>query len=80
MRAAELHPELDRETLEGAIGMSTWEELEREGDTEYRARVRGSALSRVKPEMFRRNLAIARKNAGRETGADPSAAGAPSAE
>ena len=80
VRAAELHPELDRETLEGAIGMSTWEELEREGDAEYRARVRGSALSRVKAEMFRRNLAIARKNAGRETGADPSAAGTPSAE
>ena len=80
VRAAELHPELDRESLEGAIGMSTWEELEREGDTEYRARVLGSALSRVKAEMFRRNLAIARKNAGRETGADPSAAGAPAAE
>jgi len=61
-RAAALNPTLDRETEEGAVHSSTWEELEQESEAEYRARIQGSALSRVKPEMFRRNLEIVRKN------------------
>ncbi len=61
-KAAALDPTLDREPEEGAIRFSTWEELEKESELDYRARIRGSALSRVKPEMFRRNLEIARRN------------------
>jgi epoxyqueuosine reductase len=62
-RAAALDPTLDREPQEGAICSSTWRELDNESEPDYRARIRGSALSRVKPEMFRRNLEIARENA-----------------
>jgi epoxyqueuosine reductase len=62
-RAAALNPLLGREPEEGAIRSSTWEKLEKESEHDYRTRIRGSALSRVKPEMFRRNLGIARQNA-----------------
>jgi epoxyqueuosine reductase len=62
-RAADANPLLDREPSEGAIESSTWQALDHETESEYRTRIRGSALSRVKPEMFRRNLEIARNNA-----------------
>jgi epoxyqueuosine reductase len=39
--------------------LSAWEALLDESEEAYRARVKGSALSRVKPAQFRRNLAIA---------------------
>jgi len=40
---------------------SRWQELEAESEENYRARIRDSALSRVKYRMFQRNLAAARK-------------------
>ncbi|MEN9723441.1 MAG: tRNA epoxyqueuosine(34) reductase QueG [Pseudomonadota bacterium] len=46
-----------------AIALDRWELLERESETEYRNRVRSSALARVKPAMFRRNLELTRRNA-----------------
>jgi epoxyqueuosine reductase len=47
----------------GAIALDDWDALEAESETEYRERVRGSSLDRIKPAQFRRNLAIARGNA-----------------
>jgi epoxyqueuosine reductase len=41
---------------------ATWMQLSEETESAYRNRVSGSALSRVKPEMARRNLEIARSN------------------
>ncbi len=41
----------------------TWEEHLRETPEQYKERVKFSALSRVKPQQFRRNLAIALRNA-----------------
>jgi epoxyqueuosine reductase len=43
--------------------LQEWEALLREDLEDYRARVRDSALSRVKPAQFSRNLAIALANA-----------------
>ncbi len=54
------------EGIAGAARLRSWEELERESEAEYAERVRNSALKRVKPEQFRRNVAIAIKNARRE--------------
>jgi epoxyqueuosine reductase len=45
---------------------SRWEELLSESEQDYKNRIRGSALSRVKFAMFRRNLAAALKNSGRD--------------
>ncbi len=53
----------------GAIQVDRWPELLRETEAEYRARTRHSALSRVKPAQFRRNLALTLANAIAETGA-----------
>ncbi|MFN7684210.1 MAG: tRNA epoxyqueuosine(34) reductase QueG [Oligoflexia bacterium] len=41
---------------------ATWQQLEMESDDAYRLRVQGSALSRIKPEMARRNFKLARAN------------------
>ncbi|NDD91375.1 tRNA epoxyqueuosine(34) reductase QueG [bacterium] len=49
--------------LTGAIATDSWEALLVEDENQYRERVARSALSRVKPEMFKRNLMIARENA-----------------
>ena len=46
----------------GAQTLSEWKALLGEDEAAYRARVRDSALSRVKPAQFRRNLAIAIAN------------------
>ncbi|MBU6375437.1 MAG: tRNA epoxyqueuosine(34) reductase QueG [Bdellovibrionales bacterium] len=51
------------QSLSGAITTDSWEALMLEDENQYRDRVAQSALSRVKPEMFKRNLMIARKNA-----------------
>lgn len=53
----------------GAEQVAEWEALLREDLAEYRARVSASALSRVKPAQFSRNLAIALANAALELGA-----------
>ncbi|MCM2276978.1 MAG: tRNA epoxyqueuosine(34) reductase QueG [Oligoflexia bacterium] len=50
-------------TDDQAIALRGWEELLRESNEGYRERVLGSALSRVKPGQFSRNLAIALGNA-----------------
>ncbi|MGZ3689402.1 MAG: tRNA epoxyqueuosine(34) reductase QueG [Bdellovibrionota bacterium] len=42
--------------------LQTWEALLNETETEYRARIGGSALSRIKAPQFRRNLARALAN------------------
>lgn len=46
-----------------AINVNTWHSLETETTEKYKERVKNSALSRVKPEMFKRNLEIAKTNA-----------------
>jgi epoxyqueuosine reductase len=46
----------------GALALGDWEGLLDETETAYKARIRDSALSRVKPAQFRRNLAIALSN------------------
>lgn len=46
-----------------AASLDEWEALLDETEEQYRIRVKGSALSRVKPAQFRRNLAIALTNA-----------------
>ncbi len=63
-RAAQADPTLDRCETPGAIEVDAWNALLAETSESYRQRVRGSALSRVKPEMFQRNLRIALKNSG----------------
>ena len=40
----------------GPIAKQDWESLLAENEEDYRARVRGTALSRIKPREFRRNL------------------------
>lgn len=40
---------------------SQWQALARETEEQYKARVKSSALNRVKPAMFKRNLEIIRK-------------------
>ncbi len=47
----------------GAEHLFSWESLLAESDEGYRVRVRNSALSRVKPHQFSRNLAITLFNA-----------------
>ncbi len=59
--AESLPPPNDLEN--GALSLGTWEALLNETEVEYKARVQDSALSRVKPAQFRRNLAIALANA-----------------
>lgn len=44
---------------DAAIALVRWEQLLAEPEELYRVRVKGSSLSRVKPAMWRRNLAIA---------------------
>ncbi len=51
--------------IEGAVTLDDWAALEAESEEAYRARVKDSALKRVKPEQFRRNLAIAKRNSVR---------------
>jgi epoxyqueuosine reductase len=48
----------------GATTVRTWEALLSEKEEDYIARVQNSALKRVKPPQFRRNLEIALKNSG----------------
>ena len=48
----------------GAVRVSDWNSILSETDDDYRKRVKNSALSRVKPEMFRRNVKIAHENSG----------------
>lgn len=55
------------EVPRGAIVRDRWEDLEAEDLASYAARVKGSALSRVKPEQFRRNLEQAKKNTKRDS-------------
>lgn len=55
---------------EGAISLCHWRELLEETDEQYRARIAGSALGRIKPAQFRRNLAIALDNAMAEMNQD----------
>ncbi|MCM2323802.1 MAG: tRNA epoxyqueuosine(34) reductase QueG [Oligoflexia bacterium] len=50
------------EQPEGALSVRLWRELLEESPETYRARTRGSALDRVKPAQFSRNLAIALAN------------------
>ncbi|MBL7716996.1 MAG: tRNA epoxyqueuosine(34) reductase QueG [Bdellovibrionales bacterium] len=47
---------------QGAVVQDRWEDLMNESLEAYAARVKGSALSRVKPEQFKRNLDQALKN------------------
>jgi epoxyqueuosine reductase len=54
----------DPECGVGADFSLTWEQLEGESESRYQERVKASALSRVKPVMARRNLALARANSG----------------
>jgi epoxyqueuosine reductase len=49
----------------------TWEALLRESEDEYKARVKNSALSRVKPEMAKRNLEQAFKNGIKDKESEP---------
>jgi epoxyqueuosine reductase len=51
----------------GAIRLQDWRELLEEEPEAYRERTRNSALKRVKPEQFSRNLAIALANQPMET-------------
>ncbi len=48
---------------EDATQLSEWGPLLTELESSYRARIKNSSLSRVKPAMFRRNMAIALSNA-----------------
>jgi len=48
---------------DAAIALTRWEELLSETEQDYKARVKESSLSRVKPWMWRRNLAIALREA-----------------
>lgn len=65
--AEEAHASGDQVEIDlGPLSQTTWEALMRETDDEYRARVKGTALSRIKPAEFRRNLMQARKNSGLE--------------
>lgn len=48
---------------EQAISLNTWRDLLLEEEAQYRARVKKSSLSRVKPSQFSRNLANALRNA-----------------
>ena len=52
----------EEDTDQGAIRLNRWESLLTEGNRQYRKRVKHSALNRVKPEQFQRNLAIALQN------------------
>lgn len=47
---------------DAAISIKDWETLLMETEEQYRERVKGSALNRVKPAQFRRNLANALNN------------------
>ncbi len=53
----------------GAL-LSDWSRLETETDEGYAARVRGSALRRVKARQFRRNFAVALENSGQSSSRD----------
>jgi len=52
-----------RDSADDPVALDDWESLLRETPEEYRVRARDSALSRVKPVQFSRNLAIALANA-----------------
>jgi epoxyqueuosine reductase len=62
----------------GAIALDGWSELLSETPEEYQGRVRGSALSRVKPAQFRRNLIRAWKAVGGAASQVAPEAGSPS--
>ncbi len=57
--------------IDGATSLQTWRELLEETPEQYKARIKGSSLSRVKPGQFSRNLAIALSNAIKAS-SDPS--------
>ena len=57
-RQAARHPESEPRFENSPLRVDSWEELENETVEAYRARVKGTALSRVKPDMFRRNLQL----------------------
>ncbi|MDR3606082.1 MAG: tRNA epoxyqueuosine(34) reductase QueG [Oligoflexia bacterium] len=61
-RAAETAPPPD-DRENGALALGTWQALLEETEAGYKDRIRDSALSRVKPAQFRRNLALALTNA-----------------
>lgn len=61
-RAAEKFPAPD-DRENGALALDTWEALLQESEPEYSLRIKNSALSRIKPAQFRRNLALALANA-----------------
>ena len=44
--------------VDGATSLRTWRELLEETEAQYKERIRDSALSRIKPAQFSRNLAI----------------------
>ena len=50
--------------LEAPDQPSEWSALENETVEEYKARIKSSALNRVKPEQFKRNLSIIKENLG----------------
>ena len=57
--AQNLNPSLpDSSSLDPTL-KTTWLELLRETDSEYTERVNGTALERIRPEEFSRNLALA---------------------
>lgn len=51
-----------QEIRPNATQVNTWDELLTESEEAYRLRVKNSAMKRIKPEQFKRNLEIARKN------------------
>jgi epoxyqueuosine reductase len=52
---------------DGATELKAWDELFSETEEDYRKRVKNSALNRVKPEEFKRNLRITYENANRQS-------------
>jgi epoxyqueuosine reductase QueG len=52
-----------QDLVDGATSLQTWRPLLEESLEQYRARISDSALSRIKPAQFSRNLAIALGNA-----------------
>ena len=63
VRAAEQTPQLKNAAAENATLLHHWLGLLRETQSDYRTRIKTSALNRVKPAQFSRNLAIALTNA-----------------
>ena len=64
------HKQEDSSKEENGALVFSWKELLKETENDYRSRVKSSSLERVKPHMFRRNLAIGLSNAILETSPD----------